>query len=687
MPQYNGVWTLEAAAQAQSNQQWVTDPNFKSTTLLLQADGVGNGSQNNTFLDSSSNGFPITRNGNVTQGSFTPFSQAPGRWSNFASAASASVGLSNSTAALVSSTTTTFTAECWIYMTEAPVSGDGIPALIGMDATFNTSIYLGFGPNASRQLVLRWFDGASKTATGGTPLALNTWYHIAVVSNANAIAMYVNGVAETLSGTTTLTNRNSTTNTFSLFLNSSASNYQFRGYASNIRVCTSAVYTGAFTPSTAPLTTTSQSATNCRLLTAQNNSFVDNSSNAYVLTLQSTPSVQAFSPFAPQFQWTPAVIGGSGYFNGGSDYLTWSGSTVGTSQFTFECWFYYTGTFSGIAAFVGPGTAVTNALNLYIANSTTFTFDQYGITGINFTVPAMVANTWYHVAFVRGASNACTVFLNGVRSSTGAVTIATNYANIGAIGYVSSAVPRNWLGYLSGVKYSQSAAYDPTQTTITIPTAPPSPTGSNLCLNFTNAVIYDAAMDNVLQTVGNAQVNTSVVKYGSGSMAFDGTGDQLVLPNSQNFEFGSGNHTVECWVYITGTSGSIINYSNGQSSNSNFSWEMYQSSSSVIQYSILEGGTVYQASSSAFSINAWNHIAAVRIDGVLRIYVNGVVGGTTAVVTGVSISVRSGATLKVSGYNNLTGMITGYIDDFRITKGVARYTANFIPPQVALPRQ
>jgi hypothetical protein len=60
MPQYQGVWTLEQQAQALTNQQWVTDPNFKNTTLLLQADGTGSGSQNQTFLDGSTNNFFIT---------------------------------------------------------------------------------------------------------------------------------------------------------------------------------------------------------------------------------------------------------------------------------------------------------------------------------------------------------------------------------------------------------------------------------------------------------------------------------------------------------------------------------------------------------------------------------------------------------------------------------------------------
>ena len=58
------------------------DPNFNQTVLLLHGDGT-NGAQNNTFLDSSTNNFTITRNGNTTQGTFTPFSLAAGEWSNY----------------------------------------------------------------------------------------------------------------------------------------------------------------------------------------------------------------------------------------------------------------------------------------------------------------------------------------------------------------------------------------------------------------------------------------------------------------------------------------------------------------------------------------------------------------------------------------------------------------------------
>ena len=54
-----------------------------STVLHLNGDDVANGSQNNTFVDSSSNNHAITRYGNTTQGSFSPFAKEAGKWSNY----------------------------------------------------------------------------------------------------------------------------------------------------------------------------------------------------------------------------------------------------------------------------------------------------------------------------------------------------------------------------------------------------------------------------------------------------------------------------------------------------------------------------------------------------------------------------------------------------------------------------
>jgi hypothetical protein len=189
--------------------------------------------------------------------------------------------LSNTSTALITQNVSTFTIEGWIYMTANPTSdANNISGFITVDGQpANTFNYMAFGPISSRVLYLRWFDGAGKTANGSTTLNLNQWYHIACVVNSNAIQFYVNGVAETMSGTTTLTNRNGTAGNFSV-----GSHYYgaISGYLSNVRVTTTAVYTSAFTPPTAPLTAISGT----RLLTCQApNATADNSSNAFTITV------------------------------------------------------------------------------------------------------------------------------------------------------------------------------------------------------------------------------------------------------------------------------------------------------------------------------------------------------------------------------------------------------------------
>jgi hypothetical protein len=84
---------------------------------------------------------------------------------------------------------------------------------------------------------------------------------------------------------------------------------------------------------------------------------------------------------------------------------------------------------------------------------------------------------------------------------------------------------------------------------------------------------------------------------------------------------------------------------------------------------------------AAISLNTWTHIAMVSEGSTVKLYINGTQSGSTANYSTVT---ASAATTRIGAYQNSGGSATlpytGYIDDLRVTRGFARYTANFTPP-------
>lgn len=710
MPQYNGVWTLDAAAQAQSNQQWVTDPNFKNTTLLLQADNAANGAQNNTFLDSSSNAFAITRSGNTTQGSFTPFSQAPGWWSNFFTAASSqTISFANNAAfqfGAPSGNTNNFSIEYFVYPTTTAISQ---PVCTGY--TSGTT-YWSFGlnrttagTNTAGYVQFYLTDNFNVTATSG--LVVNQWNHIAAVRTGTTVSLFVNGIRQA-TGTSSV----DPNPTGSLYVGGDAAflGRYIDGYVSNVRIVKGSTLPYDATQSSIIVPNLNLTAiTGTTVLTSQSNRFVDNSSNALpVSTITGTPSVQPFSPFAPQYQWTPTVIGGSGYFNGSTDYLTVADNAAfdfGSGNFTIEAWVNPSSA-SGIKSICskiydfGPFLLVVSGTTfLYYLSSTGTSWNvASGVSGG--TVPAGV---WTHVALVRNGSTV-TPYVNGV-AGTATTTSATLISNTrvfsnGADQTSGSGFVQYFNGYMSNLRLVKGQAlatgnFTPPTAPVTASTvgwtganAASSLTGSvSFLTNYTNAGIYDGTMKNDLITVGNAQVSTTVVKYGSGSMYFDGTGDYLQLTASPNLALLAGDFTVEMWVYPLSYS-AATNYPlwdtrASATSTNGYYFGLTQTTGYPLLYlypSTILTGTI------APSLNTWSHIAYSRVNGTIRLFVNGVQAGSVANSNSIS---DPSANISRIGQSAVGGVenYTGYIDDFRITKGVGRYITNFIPPKVALPRQ
>jgi hypothetical protein len=649
-----------------------TDADFENTVLLLHGDGT-NGAQNNTFIDSSTNNFTITRNGNTTQGTFTPFSKPDGRWGNYFGATSTSIY--NASAALIGATASTFTLEAWIYMTSAPVdTGEAANhgSVIIPDGVYNTNtVYMSFGPVSNRKLLFQWFDGDGKNAYYDTALNLNQWYHVAVVANAGALSMYVDGVSVPLIGTTTLTNRNGTSNNFCV---GGSGQYQFIGYTSNVRVTNTAVYTSNFTPSTTPLTAISGTS----LLTCQSNRFIDNSSNAFAITRNGDVKVTPFSPFPITTAYSTSVNGGAGYFDGSGDFLTAASNSafeIGTGQFTLECWIYFnTVTNINEFLFTAVSLGVSGRLTMYYANGGLQVVATGGAGATTASI-TFVAGQWYHIAASRDSSNNQRLFVNGVLLAT---ATSTNNYNQAGFAIVASA---SLNGYMTDVRLVKgSALYT---SSFTPPTAPlTSVSGTSLLLNFTNAGIFDNTGFNALETVGDAQIDTTTKKYGTGSMEFDGTGDYLRAPYSDNWVL-SGDFTIEFWIYYTAHgayTGIVCSVNDNVSVGPTAGWIVsFYSTTDKLTF---QAPSVDIITTNTIPSSQWVHHAVVRSGSTITHYTNGVANGT-----GTSSATYDSATfpLYIAASRDLATFATCFIDDLRITKGIARYTTTFTPPTAALP--
>ncbi len=287
----------------------------------------------------------------------------------------------------------------------------------------------------------------------------------------------------------------------------------------------------------------------------------------------------------------------------------------------------------------------------------------------------VTTNQWYYLTITRSGTT-ITGQVNGSNFNTTAT-----YTQSGTFGSATKAIyigqragsTNPLFGYLSSVSLVDGSALQ------TVPTAPlTNESGTQLLLNFTNSGIYDATAKNVLGTVGNAQVSTTQSKWSPTSMYFDGTGDYLLLPDNPYQRIGTGNFTVECWVYrnSSGTYG-LIGKGTGTTG-----WLLSLNSSNQVVFTY---GSSTITSSGTVSATTWTHIAVVR-EGTstnqTKIYISGTNDGTGTVSTDFNqTNVMYVAADRTAGSN-----ANAYVQDARVTR-YARYTANFSVPTSAFPVQ
>jgi len=516
--------------------------------------------------------------------------------------------------------------------------------------------------------------------------------------------------------------------------------YAFNGYLSNIRIVKGvALYVPPnITVPTPPLTSTqslnlsgyNQAITGTQtslLLTTPNNSsyLTDTSSYAQTVTAVNGPTSSALGP---------GTYSGSILFNGTNQYLSIARATqfnYSTNDFTWEMWIYPTATnwTSGTIYLMdhGPSSSANQGTLVYYNNGLRYV-NYYNssayppaTSGLNypslFTIGGgtITANTWTHVAVCR--QNLVTnMFINGKLVSSGPdpYNFATQSGAPFTSPIVSPASQSVYIGIgsngagpfkgnisnvriVNGVSVYNVGNFTPpvqplpavqAPNTIGSPSKSISSNQTSLLVNmpYNNNFLTDGSFNGVTltqQTTGNYPKSTYTLTSNStnpfnsngsiftpGSIFFNGSSQYLSLASNTAFDQ-NGIFTWECWFYPT-------NITNG------FLWAELQSG--FMGLGIGSGGIPGKLyvdmssvgpviiSNTTITVNNWYHVALVYDGTNTKLYLNGILEGTYA-----GGGSASGAPLWIGNYNNGPLYYNGYISNFRIVKGAAVYTQNFIP--------
>jgi hypothetical protein len=573
--------------------------------------------------------------------------------------------------------------EAWIYPMSVGTYGS---AVIGQSGTAGNQDE-DFGLSSSGMLYYyktNGMGGANITLAAPYPLSLNSWHHIALVFTGTEAMLFQDGnkVAST-PWTEAWATHGINGPTIGRSLNTSYPQYvrRFHGYIDGIRITQGiARYTNHFELSTSPFPIGTT-------FVDEKGHTVTANGNAVISTAQSR-----YNEY-------------SAYFDGTGDYLEIPNSTdfdLGTT-FTVEFWFYTTVS-SHVGKILSTRTGLTSGYEFSVWNQGSgnkITCERWPTGGgLQSGSTTVSTNAWNHIAFsydgltMRG-------FLNGtldisISQSSISYTTAGQVLRIGLpVPYVEAVN-----GYIDDLRITKGVArytsdFNPPPR---FPShTPTDPYYSNVVLRmpFNGAPGSTSITDEkgkVVTVVGNTQLSATQARFGPTACYFDGTGDYLTVPTSVDFNFGSSAFTIEMWVNwsnlpTNGVYGGLLGRYETGTNNRCFSVGFYNTAGVYTldfftnHLGTTAGNIAPLSATFTPSVGRWYHIAAVA-DGATRyMFINGVLQGSSAYN-----GVYSGSVVTTVGTIGVAyAVITGYIDDLRITKGIARYTANFTPPRAPFP--
>lgn len=172
---------------------------------------------------------------------------------------------------------------------------------------------------------------------------------------------------------------------------------------------------------------------------------------------------------------------------------------------------------------------------------------------------------------------------------------------------------------------------------------------------------------------GDAEIDTARYKYGGSSAYFDGSGDYLTVNHHTDHDFGTDDFTIDFWFNQSALAHNKIIIGKGIST----AWEIFTDNNTNPYIGFVWRANSLNLYSGTVSTNAWHHVAIVRSSGTITLYLNGVSKASG------SASMASDSTNQNIDIGSISGggfYYNGWLDEIRISKGIARWTSNFTPP-------
>lgn len=657
-----------------------TDSYFTLTPLLIQAEprSISYQTASNALLtDSGPLGLPISYTGNTGQGSFSPYSN--NGWATHFNVSGTSDRVTfASNAAVAFGAGTAFTIEAFVNVSSVAsamsvvstiTTGDG-----GIELRLNTNLTISA---AGANTVIG-------TSTG--VITLGVWNHVAITRTVdNVWKFWIDGIDA--GGSTT--NATAFTDTIPrIGSRIGDATGAMLGFISNVRIVSGyALYTTAFTPSTTTLTAVDGTI----LLSLTDNRIKDSGPLSLSSTTSGNPSVQHGSVFTETVPYSASSHGGSVYINGTTEHFNVatvnSAFTYGIGDFTIELWYYPVTAHSATSRLLGSG-----GMRLSVGVDGMITYSTLaGASIIAGTIPVTPLYQWHHIAISR-ISGLSTMYIDG--AACGTATDVNNFTGNTFYVGTDAGTTRGTAGFFSDVhaikgegKYT--AAFNP-------PTSPISASSKSQILirGISGAIRNKTNYSVVTQITGStsaSRVSGAVPRNEKPAFFFSSTAGQglrALYPRAAGpycANIGFRNFTLEFWMNRTVTQPASIKmfgnipgvaWANGH-------WTVgINSATGNLEFWVyaINSGSPALVSTLAIGSNSWNHVALVRQGNNITFFINGTFDSqlTTALAidNGTAVSIYIGQ----SGSSSADGF-SGYLSDIRLTNGVARYTANFIPPE------